>query len=49
VKIPVSELLVKYLEQLGVECVFGIPGSHILPVYDALYDSPIKSVLAKQA
>jgi acetolactate synthase-1/2/3 large subunit len=45
--IPVSELLVQYLERLGVECIFGIPGSHILPVYDALYDSSIKTVLAK--
>ena len=45
--IPVSEVLVRFLEKLGVECIFGIPGSHILPVYDALYDSPIRSVLAK--
>jgi len=46
-KIPVSELLVKFLENLGVKCIFGIPGSHILPVYDALYDSSIRSVLVK--
>jgi len=45
--IPVSEVLVKFLENLGVKCIFGIPGSHILPVYDALYDSPIRSVLVK--
>ncbi len=45
--IPVSEVLVRFLEKLGVQCIFGIPGSHILPVYDALYDSPIRSVLAK--
>ncbi len=46
-QIPVSELIVRYLEKLGVEAIFGIPGSHILPVYDALYDSPIRSLLAK--
>jgi len=46
-KIPVSQILVKFLEQLGVECIFGIPGSHILPVYDGLYDSPIRSLLVK--
>lgn len=46
-KIQVSELLVKYLENLGVECIFGIPGSHILPVYDALYNSSIGTVLVK--
>lgn len=46
-KITVSELIVKYLERLGIEYIFGMPGSHILPVYDSLYDSSIKSVLAK--
>lgn len=44
--IPASEVLVKFMEKLGVSCIFGIPGSPILPVYDALYDSPIRSVLA---
>ncbi|MDD5328780.1 MAG: thiamine pyrophosphate-binding protein [Sulfuricella sp.] len=46
-KIAVSELLVRYLERLGIEIVFGMPGAHILPVYDSLYDSGIKSVLVK--
>ena len=46
-ELPVSEVLIKFLERLGVQCIFGIPGSHILPVYDALRDSPIRSVLAK--
>jgi len=46
-QIPVSELIVRYMERLGVECIFGIPGSHILPVYDALFDSKIKSLLVK--
>ena len=46
-QIPVSELIVRYMERLGVDCIFGIPGSHILPVYDALYDSKIKSMLVK--
>jgi len=46
-KTPVSDILVQFLEKLGVESIFGIPGSHILPVYDAIYDSPIKSVLVK--
>ncbi|MDH3353987.1 MAG: thiamine pyrophosphate-binding protein, partial [Chromatiales bacterium] len=46
-KIKVSELIVKYLEQLNIEYIFGMPGAHILPVYDALYDSPIEAVLAK--
>ena len=46
-EIPVSKLVVKYLERLGTEYVFGIPGEHILPVYDALYGSNIKTILAK--
>ena len=46
-KIQVSDLIVKYLERLGVEYIFGMPGAHILPVYDSLYDSSVKSILAK--
>ena len=46
-KIQVSELIVRYLQRLGIDTVFGMPGAHILPVYDDLYDSPIKSVLVK--
>lgn len=46
-KIQVSQILVNFLENLGVKCIFGIPGSHILPVYDGLYDSPIRSILVK--
>jgi len=46
-KIQVSELIVKYLEKLGIEFIFGMPGAHILPVYDSLYHSSVKSVLVK--
>ena len=46
-KVQVSELIVKYMERLGIDTIFGMPGAHILPVYDSLYDSPIQSVLAK--
>lgn len=46
-KITVSELIVKYLEKLGIDFIFGMPGAHILPVYDSLYQSKIKTVLAK--
>lgn len=46
-KIAVSELIVRFMERLGIAHVFGMPGAHILPVYDCLYDSPIKSVLVK--
>lgn len=46
-KVQVSELIVKYMQRLGIEYIFGMPGAHILPVYDSLYDSSIKSILAK--
>jgi acetolactate synthase-1/2/3 large subunit len=46
-KIQVSQLIVRYLERLGVDTIFGMPGAHILPVYDALYSSDIQSVLVK--
>ena len=46
-QIQVSELIVRYMEKLGIDTIFGMPGAHILPVYDSLYDSPIQSVLAK--
>ena len=46
-KIQVSELLVKYMERIGIDTIFGMPGAHILPVYDSLFDSTIQSVLAK--
>lgn len=32
----VADLIVSYLEQLGVEYVFGIPGGAIEPIYNAL-------------
>jgi acetolactate synthase-1/2/3 large subunit len=46
-KVQVSEFIVKYLERLGIDTIFGMPGAHILPVYDCLYDSGIQSVLVK--
>ena len=46
-KIQVSELIVRFLERLGVEYAFGMPGAHILPVYDALFQSSVRTVLAK--
>ncbi|MDH3913955.1 MAG: thiamine pyrophosphate-binding protein, partial [Rhodospirillales bacterium] len=42
-----AQLLVKALEQEGVGVVFGYPGGAIMPVYDALLDSPIRHVLAR--
>ncbi len=46
-QISVSELLVRFMERLGIRHIFGMPGAHILPVYDALHGSSIHTVLAK--
>ncbi|ANI39198.1 acetolactate synthase large subunit [Mycolicibacterium vaccae] len=34
-----AQAVVRSLEELGVEVIFGIPGGCILPVYDPLFDS----------
>jgi len=41
-KIKVSDLIVKYIERLGIETIFGMP-VHI----DSLYDSNVKTILVK--
>jgi len=40
-----SQIVVRCLQQQGVDTVFGYPGGQIMPLYDALYDSPIRHVL----
>ena len=43
-----GQVVVEVLKQHGVDTVFGIPGMHSLPVYDALIDEPgIRHVLAR--
>ncbi|HEY1486700.1 MAG TPA: thiamine pyrophosphate-binding protein, partial [Micromonosporaceae bacterium] len=39
VTITGAQALVRSLEQVGADVVFGIPGGAILPAYDPLYDS----------
>jgi len=42
-----AEILVESLLREKVEVIFGIPGGAVIPVYDALYDSPIRQVLCR--
>lgn len=42
-----AEAVMRALENEGVELVFGHPGGAIMPIYDAVYDSPIKHVLVR--
>ncbi|MET8120677.1 acetolactate synthase large subunit [Micromonospora sp. NPDC005189] len=39
--------LVRSLEALDVDVVFGIPGGAILPAYDPLYDSTVRHILVR--
>ena len=44
-KLKGSEAIVKVLLEQGVDTVFGYPGGAVIPLYDALYDAPLKNVL----
>lgn len=46
--LPAGRVIVEALEAEGITTVFGIPGGHILPVYDAVYENPrITSILVR--
>lgn len=40
-----SQAIVKVLLEQGVDTVFGYPGGAVIPLFDALYDAPLKVVL----
>ena len=42
-----AQMVVRSLEELGVDTVFGLPGGTVIPLYDSLYDSPIRHILAR--
>jgi len=42
-----AQALIKSLEMMEVEVVFGLPGGAILPVYDPIIESPIRHVLVR--
>jgi acetolactate synthase-1/2/3 large subunit len=43
-----AEIIVKALDDLGVEVVFGYPGGAVLPIYDALFQqSRIRHILVR--
>ncbi|HEX7342402.1 MAG TPA: acetolactate synthase 2 catalytic subunit [Rhodanobacteraceae bacterium] len=42
-----AQWVLRALEDAGVDTVFGYPGGAIMPVYDALVDSPLKHVLTR--
>ena len=42
-----AQILIESLIKEGVEVIFGYPGGATLPIYDALYDAPIKHILVR--
>lgn len=48
-KVPKSgaEIIIKSLQEEGVEAIFGYPGGQIIPFYDALYDASLKHYLVR--
>lgn len=44
-KLKGSQAIVKVLLEQGVDAAFGYPGGAVIPLFDALYDSPLKTVL----
>ena len=42
-----AELVIKLLQQHGVDSIFGYPGGAIMPIYDALYQSSVKHYLCR--
>src|SRR5690606_31769203 len=42
-----AQALVRSLEALGVEVMFGIPGGAILPAYDPIFDSKVRHILVR--
>ncbi|MBO8158097.1 biosynthetic-type acetolactate synthase large subunit [Thermosyntropha sp.] len=46
-KLKGAQILLRCLEEEGVDTIFGYPGGAVLPIYDALYDSNIRHILVR--
>ena len=42
-----ASVILEALKREGVDTIFGFPGGSVIPLYDALYDSDIKHILAR--
>jgi acetolactate synthase-1/2/3 large subunit len=42
-----ARMLLECLIREGAECIFGYPGGVTLPLYDAMYENPIRHVLVR--
>lgn len=46
-KMTGAKILIECLKKEGVEVIFGYPGGQVLPIFDQLYDAPIKFILTR--
>ncbi|MFH1449412.1 MAG: biosynthetic-type acetolactate synthase large subunit [bacterium] len=46
-KLSGSQILIESLIKEGVEVIFGIPGGVVLPIFDVLYDAPLRFILTR--
>jgi len=46
-KLNGAQILVECLKREKVEVIFGYPGGALLPIYDALYEGPIRHILTR--
>jgi len=42
-----ARILIESLQHEGVDTIFGYPGGSVLPIYDELYDSPLRHILVR--
>src|SRR6201996_248250 len=42
-----SQILLECLLRENVDCIFGYPGGVTLPLYDAMYDHPVRHILVR--
>ena len=42
-----AQILLDTLHEEGVEIIFGYPGGSVLPLFDALYEAPVRFVLTR--
>lgn len=46
-KMTGAKILIESLKKEGVEVIFGYPGGVVLPIFDQLYDAPIRFILTR--
>ena len=46
-KLTGAKILIECLKKEGVDAMFGYPGGVLLPIFDVLYDAPIRFILVR--